>query len=67
MKKPIPKTVAIAFLSVMAVFTALSLKSGMGQQLAKKGEARPPSPEQDALQMIKELCRKAASVCTFGM
>jgi hypothetical protein len=51
----------------MAVFTALLLflDSGRGQPIVKKGEAPPPSPEQDASQMIKD-GRQTFRHDTFG-
>jgi hypothetical protein len=65
MKKHLPKPAALGFLLALAVFTALFLGSGKGQQVVKEGEARLPGPERDALQMIKE-GRQTFRFDTFG-
>ena len=64
MKKHLP-TPAVLVLSTVAAFTALSVWSVKGQQPTKEGEARPPGPERDALQMIKE-GRQTFRFDTFG-
>src|SRR5438132_51965 len=53
MTKHLPKPAALVTLSVV-VFLVLFRGSGEGQQVVKEGETRPPGPERDALQMIKE-------------
>src|ERR671925_251015 len=65
MKKHLPTPAALGVLSVMAVLTALFLATGKGEQPAKKGDARLPGPEQNALQMIKE-GRQTFRFDTFG-
>jgi hypothetical protein len=67
MKQHVPKLTTVVILSGMVVFTVLFLflDSGRGQPIAKKGEAHKSTPEQDALQMIRE-GRQTFRYDTFG-
>jgi hypothetical protein len=65
MKKHLPKPATLLSLVALAVFTALFLGSGNGQQPVKEGAALPSGPERDALQMIKE-GRQIFRFDTFG-
>jgi len=56
-KKHLPTPAAFAVLFLAAVFAALSLGSGKGQQPVEVDDARLPGPERDALQMIEEGCQ----------
>src|SRR5919201_3283508 len=65
MKKHLSQPATLMSLVALAIFTALFLGSGKGQQPVKEGKAPPSGPERDALQMIKE-GRQIFRFDTFG-
>ena len=65
MKKYLSQPAVVVVLFVVVILTGLLLENGRSQPVVKKGGPRPPGPEQDALQMIKE-GRQTFRFDTFG-